>query len=379
MDTAPTKPAARAVGDMANLIVLILSEQPDYTIKDSAGYVSRQIRELGNVPDTPAIRSIISKAIKLLEDNGRIVREKPSRHRTVMIKLNTEGMNDHDFESLWNQSEVTRTRAHDIFRDVVEKTGEYSFDQLVEDCRKAYEAFQDAIRTAPEDDRMRSNAQAALVRGTSVLSELGLHGNRARIVRYYLKELNLAKTVDRVASRKYDWYWWANVIEFRPNVLRDRVKKDGQIWQPPKGVNPYRPWWEDTPLVRRFAGDTPAVLPDSLCGPVQVTKVKEVEVMEKTVAEPAPAPEPVQIDEEKPVASPADVEKPTPVRQLIAIIERLERKIKALQAGNEAKDREIRQLKLDKKELEEALGIALENSSQDKADAEAFLKKYHAS
>jgi hypothetical protein len=368
-------------GLMCDWIIMILEAQPKHTLEDSGeGLATRRLKFIGEIPDSAI--NILNNSLTLLEGQGIITREIRGR-RTFKIQLNTSAISAHDADRLIAHAADIQDEMRKRFplseKDKLDRISELPFFKpLLADCKKVLAALQEtAAKCTPAQ---RAGKDLYKINGKAVLEEAGFSWARAKVVVHYLANLGLADIQRSVSTKTWIWKITDKQIPGNATGLRRIILREGKtLYTLPSPAN-YRPE-EDTKGVRRYARGTPSVLPDSLCGPIQVTKVnQEAEAtMEETDVEPTPAPEPIQIDEEKPVASPADVEKPTPVRQLIAIIERLERKIKALQAGNEAKDEEIRLLKLDKKELEEALGIALENSSQDKADAEVFLKKYNVS
>ena len=173
-----------------------------------------------------------------------------------------------------------------------------------------------AIRAAAAKAERRRGRQA-IINVSKIFRDLGIKGQRAEEVRYYLKALGFAYATERsdIQANRFWLYWWDvhpdKVLD--PEKLRAFASGD-KSFQNYKASGGGRNPLEDGPRERRFAGRTPAVLPDALCGPVEVRRVEEV-----------PAPQPMEAVE---ISTPAEETVMAPsgdrIADLLAIIETLE-------------------------------------------------------
>jgi hypothetical protein len=335
MTTAPAQKERITNGQrMKELILLLLINQPDYELKNKDGFVSADIRKLGELPDSGPVRTAISSALADLAAENRIVR-KITSNRTYAVKLNESSFTNEEFEGFVARADDIRSIAQGIFSGPSEKS--LPFAQLVEDCQRGFEAMCITFRNKSKSGRpTRLNCIEVLIRS-------GLSRPRARVVRYYLKELGLATTTNKVAGTR-EWYWAVKVDgEVKEDALVKVVQREGSIHNPTKSkFGPYK--WEDTRHERQFAGSTPAVLPKEKCGPVVKTTAS---ISEKTTLDPKTVP--------------SEVSESIVFRQLLNLVQTLEEKSAAAEATIRELREEIRRLEakpaIPDADLKEALSL----------------------
>jgi hypothetical protein len=136
---------------------------------------------------------------------------------------------------------------------------------LISSCEHGYRVIQIA---ATQSDLRREDGYVAL-NLKRVLNEAGVAGDSAHRIRYYLKELSLIRMSVQVLGkgRRHQWWWYVSNDQFVPERLVEIANSDKAYRR--IEVDP-RNNFEDTDSESLYAGNTPPVLPDELCGPVVI-------------------------------------------------------------------------------------------------------------
>lgn len=343
---------------LRDLVLLALHRRAG-SIKSERGRVSSALREDCSVPESATNRKCVSDVLRGMEQDGLVSKTTVAK-RTFAVALvrplSEEEVIRLEAAEMANRAFFIELSTADAGTPAeVGVTAEQIIDKLAADCEKAYQALCKAADTA---ERETSQGRVA-INGPEVLTAVGIRSNRAKEVRYYLAQFGLAKAVkphEHISS-----LWWWEVSRQPLDTERLRRMASGERSYENHRAHTRRPALpEDGPRERAFAGRTPSVLPDYLCGPVTVRHVKPPVAAE---------PEPVVATEQAQPISDADR-----IDALIGIIERLERESRELQDT-------VDRLEGEKSELQTAvneLRAELEQRAVTTDRADAVIARYSA-
>lgn len=239
---------------------------------------------------------------------------------------------------------------------------------LIDDCSLIHLALQEAAAAA----NMKTDQGRAALNASAIFKELGFNRARAKELRHYLRELNLASAV-KVCDHDPKLYWWTvSVKELNPDALR-KVATGNRSYEDVASLRTVR---EDSRREKTYAGSVPSVLPDRLCGEVTVRRIEKPKVPEETPAQAAV--KPAEVVKEIAPAEP----QPTPavptdrVAALVKIIGELE----AGKAALEDQLKEVVEAAKEKISSLEARNAALQQQLSERSEvdttADQLIEKY---
>lgn len=298
-----------------DMILLVLSQQGG-VVRDTNGFVTARMVELCQIPDTANNRGMISNVLKLMEDDGYIIRDTRPNKRTYEVVLETP-VSDGRLAEL----ERAFARNQKLFEVPEQDTAPPSGDpahpdptlaRLITDCTRGLAVIQGA---ADKATRQTDTGRVAISVG-SALKSVGIKGTWASEVRYYLRTLGFIKSIRECDDHRL---WWWEIRDGSVNSEALIALATGSDSYPNYLASKGKTYVEDGVRERAFAGRTPAVLPSSLCGPVTVRRIGEPGP--QTAAVPPPA---------EPVASTDQI------AALVRIIQGLESQLESLKQSHSA-------------------------------------------
>lgn len=292
-------------------LILRTLERHHGKIVDDGGHVVSKVRVLCNIAATPTNRRTVGDALRMMEREGLIERRSESTQAyevTLVVNL------DSRIADL-----VTREQELiEFFRADTDPVDEQ--DDLLKDCQRAYATIQAAASRASR----RNGEGHCVLNVAGVLKSLGMPRTKAKRARYYLKQLRLAVAVTEFNGPDQLWWWSVSDKVLDPDALMELANGENSYETTVNQREERRARRdEDGPHERRYAGATPAVLPNDMCGPVQVRHVAP-RSNGSSARTPSPASMPGQPATK---ASSAKVLEVSQVDQLLAIIANLERQL----------------------------------------------------
>jgi hypothetical protein len=250
----------RAVWD---LILAVLLQAPGQIVRSDEGLTTRTILALTGLTNTKSVSHKMSGILNIMDTYGFIVREVRVK-RTYSVAL---------LEKFTPEQTSSLVAAMAANRQVLSMEATSSVAtvsdgaSLLKDCISALHMFQRVAQEATQ----RNNRGDVVISGNGVMHALRLRGEAARTVRKVLRELGLAKAIKQVEGTEFDWWWRVSDAEtINPEAfsrVARRLAAQGET---------YARALEDRNTERRFAGSTPANLPDNLCSPVIISRAAGV-------------------------------------------------------------------------------------------------------
>jgi hypothetical protein len=271
-----------------DMILLVLSQQ-DGVVRDEKGFVTARMVELCGIPDTPNNRSMISNVLKLMEQDGYIIRDTRENKRTYEVVLETpvsEGRLEELRAALARNQKFFETPEQDVATpDDDSVHPDPTLARLITDCTRGLTVIQGAADKATR----QTDAGRVVISVTGALRSIGIKGQWAREIRYYLRNLGLAKAIRKCEEDDKMWWWEVSDKSVNADALVALATGDDSF--PNHLARQGKTYVEDGARERAFAGRAPAVLPSSLCSPVTVRKIGEPKEGSATPppAEPAPS------------------------------------------------------------------------------------------
>lgn len=246
---------------MEDYLLLLLVEQPDFMFTNPDGKVTQIVRSTGKLPDTVLVRRSYEAALASLTNRGIVIKT-VKQGRIHRLRLDTKVFGK--TKSLAARAGEIRESALNTFLGTAE---DHEFAQLVEDCQRGLVALQRAATKA-----RRKNGRYAALQGGKVLEREGLSKERVAEIKHYLRKLRLAWA--KSSAGEYVWWWQVEQgATVEVDMLKTRIIKEHI-----KTVNEAVGSRAVERNIARWSGeaytDTPETLPDSLCGPVQVRRLR---------------------------------------------------------------------------------------------------------
>jgi hypothetical protein len=315
---------------MRDLILLALCNAEGSEIVDRpSGQINSILRERIGIPSTKNNMTTISNVLLMMEQDGYINRDKGNK-RTYGISLarvlSAETIADLRISEGANKFHFTQHDAAEAPSEQRETTvvpHDHKYALLVEDCGRALDAIRKAARTA----KHRTNHDLVVINVNRALQNIGIRGPRAEEIRYYLRQLGLAKAMgqsDIKAGRVYLWKWQVDLDTPLDDDRLQRLASGDSSYERHKAYGQGRNPLEDGARERTFAGDAPAVLPDHLVGPVVVTRVTTTQVRTEEAA--------VTTETTATVRQETSPSATDPLAELLVIIDQLEADKRGLEA-----------------------------------------------
>lgn len=324
------KPAA-----MRDLILLALHQRGGVILDGSTGRVASRIREYYSIPDSKATGTCISNVLHQLTLEGVITR-----------RMNDAGTRTYDISLVTPLTDEEATllaaaRADNLARFTA-STPRTAPEQLIHDCSVAYAALQKLARSPEQRVDVHGNVALNV---TGVIQSVGVPRSASRAIKYYLREMGLARALSAVDNNPHSQLWWWRVSDQPLDTNRLRELASGDKSYEAKCAE---------------KSGTPKA------GPVTVTRV---EASAPALVNPTPVAS-TPLHESVPAAQPDETD---PVEALVAIAEDLERENTRLTGENAGlhqqlttqqtdRESEAEGLKARIRELEEALGSRRQTS-----------------
>lgn len=317
---APSQQALR------DLILLALHNKGG-VIESDSGQISMLLRELCEIPDTRKNRGLLSYVLHLMTTAGLVARDmRGTTRRTYKLELakplsDSEALHLQDLATA-NRAALLPAPSAEEQSTQKEETTQDELTTLVTDCKNVYAALQSAAtRAVRKTDQGRAAINAA-----EIFKDLKIRRARRKIIRYYLRELGLARGYDPCTQDRRLFWWTVSDNELVPERLIE-IATGRRSYENFANARAAR---EDTPTERRFAGNTPAILPAHLCSPVTVRRIEPKMPQQPELAE-------VSIERAAPTqTSDTSSSKANRVAALIEIVTRLESEKETLEVQREA-------------------------------------------
>jgi len=314
---------------LRDLILLMVHQQGG--IVDGTGRVASRIREYFTIPDSKTNNTCISEVLGLMAQDKLIVRRMDERRtRTYGVEL-TSPLSEVDVRQL------EEAREDNLVMLIGGKTdGEISLTQLTRQCQQGYRELQEAAKRSLR----RDTSGRVAINATGVLKAIGISGETARRIRYYLKELGLIRSHTKCDDTDAQLWWW---------TISDDPIDSGKLRNLASGEHSFE---NNQERQRRSRTGTPEASPvvvrkidDSQAAPVTSDATVDTTVVRPAAAKPAPPRERSSGQVVAAETRSAD----DPVEALLVIIGRLEGRLEEQTEIHrkelEAKDGEIVELR----------------------------------
>lgn len=257
--------------EAARDLILVALDRVHGTIESADGHLVSKLRDLCRLDATPTTRATITEALVLMEEAGLIQRDFIAE--TICSISLTRELSGGEIGELVASEEDSRKLLSTHSSATRER------ERILQDCMEAYRAF---CRAADAAELVNEHGYVAL-NFTGVAKSIGLIRRDAKRARHYLRLLKLIKShgVCNDATEPGDserhLYWWevTTNVTIDPAALMELMSGEQSFEAEEARRIEKQARREDGQHERRFAGDTPAVLPDDLCSPVTVRLVEE--------------------------------------------------------------------------------------------------------
>ena len=185
-------------------LFLLALERQDGIITDGTGRVASRLRELCQLGNSNSLTGTISETLRLMDETGLIRRQIDDKHtRTYSIEL-LRRLDEAEFAALADDETTTRSRllGSSLASRLPEDT-DPELVKLVERCSDGYAAIIHATR----DDKVRQLGTLYALNVTGILRSRGIPVADIRRIKYYLRELGLAKADHAVDGDSQLWWW----------------------------------------------------------------------------------------------------------------------------------------------------------------------------
>jgi hypothetical protein len=353
-DDTQWQPRLAALRDL----FLLALERQDGIITDDTGRVASRLRELCQLGSSNSLTGTISEALRLMDEAGLIRRQVDDKHtRTYSIEL-LQRLDKEELAALAKTETATRSSVlgSSLASRLPDDT-DPELVKLVEQCSDSYAAIVHATR----DDKVRQLGALYALNVTGILRGRGIPTADIRRIKYYLRELGLAKADHAVDGDAQLWWWSVSTKALKCDSLLRLASGTRSYEHTRRGATATA----DNPVTTRRIGDAPA-------GTSQRASAAEDDRPAATAARPGPPPG------RRAAAQPvvAQTTGGDTVGKLLGIITGLEARVEELTDAAETAEKEYRQA-LETKDGEIAeLRRRLAEQQQTDERAASVLAKY---